>query len=332
MAARTRSGAGVEAKLARVAELMRGSPSPEVARELAGFLSTSPGLIVAEAARASAELGLSELVPELLRAYDRLFEDANKRDPRCAGKLAIVEALLKLEAGGPEPFLRGLRHAQHEPAFGGAVDTAAALRGLCAHGLFGRMIQQEALLEVVPLLVDPEPAARAEAANAIGDGAGVEVEATLRLKVLAGDAEPEVLSACFKGLLKAGRERSVAFVAGRLDPARGPEAELAALALGESHLEAALPALREVADARDPGLRRAALVGLALGRLTEATAFLLGRVGGDERVAREAIAALGVHKYDERLRERAREAVAARGDDRLDEAFARAFGAPPRGG
>lgn len=326
MAAKTRSGAGgVEAKLARVAELGRGSPSPECARELKGFLATGPGLVVAGAARAAAELGMSELVPDLLKAYDRLFEDPVKVDPRCTGKIAIVESLLKLDAGGPAPFLRGVRYTQHEPAFGGSVDTAPALRGLSAHALFGRMLQQEALLEILPLLVDPEPAARAEAAVAIGDGAGVEIEATLRLKVLAGDAEPEVLSACFKALLKAGRERSIAFVADRLDPARGAEAELAALALGESHLESALPALRDAARSPDAGLRRAALVGLALSRSSEALTFLIERLAGDERGALEAIKALAVHKYDERLRERVERAIEATGKPRLVAAFAQAF-------
>ncbi|HEU4406319.1 MAG TPA: hypothetical protein VFS43_13725 [Polyangiaceae bacterium] len=328
MAARARSGAGFEAKLARIAELGRGSPSPECARELRGFLASGPGLVVAGAARAAGELGLAELAPDLLRAYDRLFEDPVKVDPRCAGKVAIVEALMKLDAGGPAPFLRGLRHVQREPAFGGAVDTAPGLRGLSAHALFGRMPQQEALLEVVPLLVDPEPAARAEAAAAIGDGAGVEIEAVLRLKVLAGDAEPEVLSACFKALLKAGRERSIAFVAERLDPARGAEAELAALALGESRLESALPPLRDASGSRDPGLRRAALVGLALGRTAEGTTFLVERLAGDERGALEALTALAVHKYDERLRDRVQRAVEATGKPRLLEAFRRAFEGP----
>jgi hypothetical protein len=329
MAARARAGS-IEAKLARVAELARGSPSPDVAKELKGLLAAGHGLVVAAASNAAVELGLGELAPEIARAYDRLFDDGAKHDPRCAGKAAAVEALLKLEAGGAAIFLRGVRYVQREPAFGGAVDTAAGLRGLCAHALFRHLPQGEALLEVLPLLVDPEAVARAEAAAAVGDGAGVDVEATLRLKVLAGDAEPEVLAACFKALLKAGRERSIAFVAARLDPGRGAEAELAALALGESRLEAALPALREASVALDASLRRAALTGLSLSRLPEATTFLLERLARDERSATEALTALAVHKYDERLRERVREAVEAVGRPRLAEAFAKAFGASLR--
>ena len=80
---------------------------------------------------------LEELAPDLLRAFDRLMEKPVERDPQCWGKNAIVQALVALEHREAAPFVRGIRHIQIEPVWGGQEDTAPTLRGTCALALPG---------------------------------------------------------------------------------------------------------------------------------------------------------------------------------------------------
>ena len=56
-----------------------------------------------------------EKIPDLLRAFDRLFEKPAEKDPQCWGKNAIAVALRDLGYQSSEPFLRGLRHTAHLP-------------------------------------------------------------------------------------------------------------------------------------------------------------------------------------------------------------------------
>ena len=83
-------------------------------------------------------------------------------DKGCAAKTAIAEALAAMEYGEPEPFLRGVRHVQREPVWGGTEDTAGRLRAACILGLMGTGYP-DAAREAVDLLADPQPDARAAA-------------------------------------------------------------------------------------------------------------------------------------------------------------------------
>ena len=61
-------------------------------------------------------------------------------------------------------------------------------------------------------------------------------------------------------------------------------------------------------------------------RREEALDFLVSRVAEAEPVrAVEALAALAIHRHDERLRERVSSAVAERGESRLHALFEREF-------
>src|SRR6266566_3450965 len=75
------------------------------------------------------------LVPDLLAALDRFFLDPVKSDPQCWAKNALVQALATLGHEEAAVFVRGLRHIQMEPVWGGQEDTAAALRGNSALAL-----------------------------------------------------------------------------------------------------------------------------------------------------------------------------------------------------
>src|SRR6185369_9832152 len=120
----------VEQEIERLGQL-REAPGKETTAALRKALGDRVNLIVAKAAKVAAELQLHELQPELLRAFDRLFENPVAKDPQCWGKNAIATALRDLGYSESPPFVRGMRHVQMEPSFGPPVDTAIALRGIC---------------------------------------------------------------------------------------------------------------------------------------------------------------------------------------------------------
>ncbi|MDX2239271.1 MAG: hypothetical protein NW224_01195 [Leptolyngbyaceae cyanobacterium bins.302] len=109
---------------------------------------------------------IPSFIPELVSACDRFLVNAKESDPGCRAKQAISEALYRLQYSDKAPFLKGIRHVQAEPVWGGKVDTAPTLRGTCALGLV-RMNYPLVMVELRDLLADPEPEARIGAARAI---------------------------------------------------------------------------------------------------------------------------------------------------------------------
>ncbi len=206
------------------------------------------------------------------------------------------------------------------------VDEAAKLRALSAQGLL-RTRYSEALSEVVPLLVDREPAARIGAVRGLAANGGEAGALLLRLKVLTGDSEPAVLGDCFGGLLVSAPDKSVAFVARYLDAKDDAVAEAAMLALGESRLGAAYDALREKWERSVGSPARKTLLGaMASSRLDDAVTFLVSLVeSANIRTAGDAVEALTIYRHSERVTNKVREALAARGDKRLMDRFAQAF-------
>jgi HEAT repeat protein len=171
------------------------------------------------------------------------------------------------------------------------------------------------LLEVAPLLADPEPNARAGVAAVLGTVGGEACEALLRLKVRAGDPEPQVVGACLQGLLSASFDRGFPFVLDAIKEADDEAVRLALLAMGESRDERALPALREYAEsAPDKEARTTALLALSISRMPAATEYLLQLVeNAPERRALEALAALQSQRFDAALIEQLRAVAIARG-------------------
>ncbi len=194
---------------------------------------------MARAARVARELRLGAVLPDLLLAFDRFMANAPRLDKRCAAITEIVSALYELDYDDPPPFLAGLKHIQLEASYGPPVDEAAKLRGLSAQGLL-RTRYPDALSEVLPLLVDREPSARVGAVRALAANGGEAGVLLLRLKVLTGDPEAEILGECFAGLLVASPEKSVPFVSHYIDSPDSSLAEVAILALGGSRLQSCL--------------------------------------------------------------------------------------------
>lgn len=226
---------------------VRDDPTSEASlRELRGALADRRSHAVAKAAALIGELEVADLVSEMLAAFDR-FMAVPGADPGCAAKTGIAEALGRLGYDDPKIFLRGVRHVQWEPVYGGHVDTAAGLRGACGRGLV-RMGYRDALTELAHLLADPQAPVRAAAARALADRGLDDATPLLRLRVLAGEREPSVLSECFAALLGLSPAKSLPFVSGFLDAADAEMAEAAALALGGARLPEALPILRSWAE------------------------------------------------------------------------------------
>src|SRR3954449_1479835 len=114
---------------------LRGSSPAVAAPALRKALNDRVNLVAAKAANVAAALPAPELVPDLLRAFDRLFIDPLKTDPQCWGKNAIALALRDLGHRDSAAYLRGAVHIQLEPVWGRSEDTAGPLRGHCLHAL-----------------------------------------------------------------------------------------------------------------------------------------------------------------------------------------------------
>jgi HEAT repeat protein len=223
-------------------------------------------------------------------------------------------------------YFAGVHHVQMEGSYGPPIDAAAPLRGVCAQGL-ARMAHPDALLECVNLLADKEVPARIGAIRAIVDSGDIAGSLLLRLKALLGDKEDEVIGECFAGLLRLAPAPALDFVAQFLRSASEEIRERAALALGESHLPAAFPVLREAWErTAQAAQRRTLLLSIAMLRLDEAVEFLLVRLAEDrEAAAADALAALGLYGRDESVRKRVGEIVEARNSAPLRDLFEREF-------
>jgi HEAT repeat protein len=304
---------------------VREAPEAEESRrELREVLGGEGSHAVARAATLVGELGLASLVPDLVAAFPRFFEDPVRTDPGCAAKTAIVEALRRLERDERAIYRRGAAHVQMEPVFGGRVDTAVDLRSASGMAL-AESAGPDVLVDLAHLLADREAPVRVSAARAIsvhGRDGGVPL---LHLKALAGDPEPRVVSECLLSLLRLGPDDALPFVASFFD--RGDAAaEAAAIALGESRRAEALPLLRGFLDrASRRGLARVTLLAVASLRRDEAVDLLLSLAkDGPGPLAREALSALASVGGGEALYERAKSVVEGRPE--LKDALARAFG------
>ena len=299
----------LDEKLAALRAIER-APDPPDAETIREALGSKTGALVALAARIVAGREMRELAAELAPAFVRLCERATERDPGCRGKVAIAKALQELDAWEDDVFVRGIALVQEEPVWGGKEDTAAELRAECAMA-FAHAGRGDALDVLADLLADKERAARAAAAQALGDTGRPDAAALLRYKVRVGDPEPEVISACLGSLLALSPRGSLSFLAELL---RGEDetATAAALALGESRLAEATPLLISWCEETTSARRASAgYLALALLRDEAATDYLLARVrdaGAADAVA--AVKALATFRDDARLAARLRAAAA----------------------
>jgi len=320
----------VEAEIEGLNRLRDVSPS-DAAAALRKALADRVNLIAAKAAKLAAELQLRDLIPDLLRAFERLFEKPVERDPQCWGKNAISKALVALDHREAAPYLRGLRHIQLEPSWGKLEDTAATLRGTCALVLPAcfDIERGQVLRFLVDALIDKAVTVRSDAARALAQMEGDEAILLLRLKARLGDEEAEVIGQVFDYMFQLERERALDFVAEFLDDPSTSIREEAALALGSSRLPGAVDALSEAwLRQHDLDFRLVLLRALSATRQPRALEFLLHLVrSGREAEAITAVTALALHRDSHDIRRQVEEAAAHREPgvrDHFRRAFARA--------
>jgi hypothetical protein len=289
--------------------------------DLAKALLSKYSLVSAKAARLIGDRERRDLAENVASAFAKLLEAPAASDKGCSAKIAMARALNRLEYDDAELFLKGMRHIQPEPVWGGSEDTAAELRAVCAMGLAGSTYYHK-LRELVALMADKEWPVRAGAIRAAAACGGDSAALLLRFKALTGDKEPEVMADCFTALLAVEGSGAVPLVV-----SLAPKSESATLALGASRLNEAIEALKDLfSRTAEPEGRRCILLSLATARTEAASEFLVGLIReGSAQTAGAALRALAIHRADGRIRDEVRRAVESREDPQLDAVFFEAF-------
>jgi hypothetical protein len=278
--------------------------------------------VVAKAADLVRDFQLQQLIPELLIAFDRFFENPVKSDPQCWAKNSLSRALAAFEHQDAAVFLRGMRHIQLEPVWGGSSDTAGTLRATCALALVQcrSLIEPDLLAHLVELFADKDKSVRIEAARAVEQVGSPASALLLRLRAILGADEPEVLGACYSGILRVEGASAVPWISRFLASGDDPAAE-AALAIAGTHSARGFDILRErFAEEADPWFRSVLLSAIALTRQDAAVEFLIELVRTESLQAEGAIEAILRAMPSDEITKRLEKLVA--GDQRLARAFA----------
>jgi HEAT repeat protein len=299
-------------------DALRQLPPEACTEPLRKALAHRNNFVVAKAADLTRGFNLTQLTPELLAAFDRCFENPVKTDPQCWAKNAISRTLAAFEHQDAAVFLRGMKHIQLEPVWGGSSDSAGTLRATCALALVQcrSLVEADLLAHLVDLLGDKDKAVRVEVIRAIEQVGSPSSALLLRLRAILGSGsnteEPEVLGACYSGLLRIEGTSAIPWVKNFLASADDSAAE-AALAIAGTHSAQAFAVLRdealrdealrnevlrdEVLRGRssresDPWFRSVLLSAIALTRQDAALEFLLDQVRTESRHAEAAIEAI----------------------------------------
>jgi hypothetical protein len=275
-------------------EALRDSPEEIRTDALRKALTNRSNFVVAKAADLVRDLNLTALADDLLTAFDRFFERPEKTDPQCWAKNAISRGLANLEYQEPEVFLRGMHHIQMEPVWGGQSDTAGTLRSTCALALVQcRSLSETALLShLVELFADKEVTVRVDAMRAVEQVGSPSAALILRARAVLDKEEPEVLGACYRGVLSIEGVSAISWVSQFLVPADETAGE-AALAIAATHSVAGFECLKQQFEtAADPWWRSVLLSAIALCRQEEALEFLFGLVAAESLQAEAAIEAI----------------------------------------
>lgn len=257
-------------------------------------LDNRNNFLVAKAADLTREFGLTQLTPDILRAFDRFFENPEKTDPQCWAKNALSRTLAGFEHQDPEVFLRGMRHIQLEPVWGGRSDTAGTLRSTCALALVQcRGISETDLLaHLIDLFADQDKSVRAEVLRAIEQFGSPSAALILRTKAVLAKDEPEVLGHCYSGILGIEGIAAIPWVAQFLRSADDTAAE-AALAIAATHSPEGFECLKKnLENASDPWWHSVLLSAIALTRQDAAMEFLLHLVESESLDAAASIDAI----------------------------------------
>jgi HEAT repeat protein len=318
--------ASLDDTLAAIRSLRGQVLTAEQKAEVRKRLGDRSNLIVAAASAIAGENTLIELAPELEAAFDRFLINPLKDDKLCRAKIAIIQALDRMEYARPSVFRKAARHEQFEPVWGRSEDSAPPLRASALVAL-ARVEGASSLPLLVDAMADPARDVRIASAVALGavgtEGAGL----VLRLKARLGDQDPDVLSECLGGLLAVDPRENLAIVTEFLDPIHASTCEAAAMALGKSRRPEALEPLKECLErVHSAELRPQLLLAIAILRRPTALDFLVDYVATEpEPNATAALSVLRIYKDDLKLRDRIAEIVRDRAIPSLGAVFDRDF-------
>jgi hypothetical protein len=290
-------------------KLLRSSrPDAAVVSFIRKSLRDRANLVVAEAAKTAAELRTVEVIPDLLAAYSRLFENPVKADPKCWGKTAIIRALTAMDFSDSPPFLRGSTHVQMEPVWGGQEDAAGPLRSTCILALpqCTDLRRSDVFRCLVDALADPLDPVRLEAVRTIEQMNGDEATLLLRFKARTGDRRSAVIGRVFDAILSLEEERGLAFVQEFLKSADVETRDEAALAIGGwRHPKAVEILMQTWQQTMDPTLRSTLLRAISSSREESGLEFLLSLVReGAGPHATSALEALDLHAESPEIQSR----------------------------
>src|SRR5260370_3742047 len=243
-------------------DTLRQQPPEATIEPLRKALANRNNFVVSKAADLVRQFQLTQLTPELLTAFERFFDDPIKTDPQCWAKNAISRALAAFEHQDPAVFLRGMKHIQPEPSYGGSSDSAGTLRATCALALVQcrRLPEPELLSHLIELMEDKDKSVRVEVIRAIEQLGSTSAALLLRLRALLSphlnskvqEDEPEILGACYSGILRIEGASAIPWVSQFLDSGEDAAAE-AALAIAGTHSPPAFETMRErFAQESDP--------------------------------------------------------------------------------
>jgi len=310
-----------EEQIAALDRLRQQAPEACIA-PLRKALEHRNNFVVGKAADLVRDFQLQQVIPELLIAFERFFENPAKSDPQCWAKNSLSRALAAFEHQDAAVFLRGMRHIQLEPVWGGSSDTAGTLRATCALALVQcrSLLEPDLLAHLVELFADKDKAVRIEAARAIEQVGSPSAALLLRLRAVLGADEPEVLGACYSGILRVEGASAIPWISRFLASSDDPAAE-AALAIAGTHSAQGFKILCErFTEESDPWFRSVLLSAIALTRQDAAVEFLLELVRTESLQAEGAIEAILRSTPSDEITKRLEKLVA--GNQRLARAFA----------
>lgn len=275
-------------------DALRQLPPADRVDPLRKALSNRNNFIVAKAADLIREFRVEALTPDVLTAFDRFFENAEKTDPQCWAKNALSRTLAAFEHQDPETFLRGMRHIQMEPVWGGRSDTAGTLRSTCALALVQcrTLTEAELLAHLVDLFADKDKTVRREVLKAVTQISSPSAALLLRARAVLANDEPEVLGACYSGVLSIDGISAIPWVSQFMASADDAAGE-AALAISATNSAEAFECLKQhLLESADPWWRSVLLSAIALCRQEAALEFLLAQVQTESLYAEGAIEAI----------------------------------------
>jgi HEAT repeat protein len=258
----------------RLGAIRNNPDDPDAVKDLTRALESPSNFVVARAAQIIESRQEFTLLPNLVAAFHRMFEDPAKRDPSCAALTALVQTMHTFDCDDTGLFLRGVRHVQMEGSFGPPVDAAVELRAISAIAL-AQHTDPRVIGELTVLLADKEPGARMGAARALGCCGSPAAYPLLHFKTLTGDRELNVITECFSSMLALDPAQAIPVVERALEEHGSAHAEPAALALGPSRHPRAFEILKARYESLAGGsLKRTVLIAISLCRTEDALQYI----------------------------------------------------------